>query len=81
MENELISNKVENKIIADLKGLIESKKQGKIMLSDYLDIKSTGACNDFASVYEASDKLHYFIKQQREKGIAIEVRENDISVG
>ncbi len=81
MENELISNEVESKIIADLKRLIDSKKQGKIMLGNYLDIKNVGACIDFASVYEASDGIRYFIEQQREKGIAIEVRENDILVG
>ncbi|MDR1678571.1 MAG: hypothetical protein LBR81_02225 [Prevotellaceae bacterium] len=81
MENELISNKMEDKIIANLQELIDSKKPGKIMLSTYLTAEKFGTCMDFAEVYEASDSLRFFIEEQRRKGVVITIQENSISVG
>ncbi len=79
MENELISNEIENKIIEDLKKLIDSKKSGKVMIGNYLKTDKD-SCIDFAAIYEASDDLRYFIEEQKKKGIAIEVEEDNISV-
>lgn len=80
MENELISQQTEEKLINDLKKIIESRKPGKIQLSDYINSGLDMACMDFAMLYESSSALQYFINDQRSKGINIQVEEDDISV-
>lgn len=78
MENELISNETEQKIIGDLKDVIK-KGSGRIDLETYLGgIK--GACMDFAVIYESSDEIQCFVNEQRQKGVNIQVNENNISV-
>ncbi len=79
MENELISNVLENKIIDDLKKIIDNKKARKINLSHYVK-NDMGACMDFAMLYEAFSDLRYFIDTQREKGVEIRVNEDSIEV-
>jgi len=80
MENELISQQTEDKIIKDLKQIIDSRKKGKIILSDYMDVEDDMACLDFAMLYEGSEALQYFINDQRFKGVQIEIEEDNISV-
>lgn len=80
MENELISQQTEEKIIKDLKQIIESKKTGKVMLSGYMNTDKAMACLDFAMLYESSEALQYFISEQRLKGVNIEIEEDNISV-
>ncbi|NDV45778.1 hypothetical protein D0T49_01765 [Paludibacter sp. 221] len=79
MENALISKATENKIISDLQKIIESGKKGKVMLADYVGANQ-GACMDFAVLYEASDDLRYFIKEQQVKGAKIDIQEDSILV-
>ena len=79
MENELISKQTENRMINDLKKIIESKNSGKIYLKDY--VNNPAACMDFAMLYESSDDLQYIIREQRAKGLKIEVQEDSIDVG
>lgn len=79
MENELISKEAEEKIAKDLENIIESKKPGKVLLSDYMN-NSKMACLDFAMLYESSSFLQYFVKEQRSKGVNIEILEDSIAV-
>lgn len=79
MENELISNEVENKMIDDLKKIIDKKQAGKIMLKHYVD-GNMGACMDFAMIYEASSDLQFFINEERRKGVKIEIGEDAIEI-
>lgn len=79
MENALISKQTEKKIINDLKDIIEKGGKGEILLTDYVD-NNIGACMDFAMLYEASDEVQYFIKQQKQQGIGIEIEEDAIRI-
>lgn len=79
MENELISEKTEKKIISDLNKIIDENKTGKIKLGSYIR-HDMGACMDFAMLYEASEELKAYIQQKRIEGIAIEVGEDYIEV-
>jgi serine/threonine-protein kinase RIO1 len=79
MEDELISQLMEKRIIKDLKYLIGTGEPGKIYLGDYI-MNNNDACMDFAMFYESSDDLQYFIEQERLKGVEIEVEEDNISV-
>lgn len=80
MENELISKETEEKIINDLKQLAESGKKGSIKLSDYINTKQQTSCLDFAMLYESSDVLQYLVQEQRQKGVRIDIDENEIFV-
>ena len=80
MENELISPQTEEKLIGDLKKLIETKKPGKIQLVDYMNSGIDMACMDFAMLYESSSALLYFIREQQQKGVHIQIEEDSISV-
>lgn len=79
MENEFISGETEQKMIADLKKIIDGKKQGAIQLGDYIDHKME-ACFDFATLYESAYDLRFFIDSERQKGAKIEVGEDSIRV-
>lgn len=80
MENELISPQTEENLIDDLEKLIESKKPGKILLIDYINSGRDMACMDFAMLYESSPALRYFIKEQQQKGVIIQIEEDSIFV-
>lgn len=78
MENELISKETEDRMIHDLGRIIDSKSKGKIYLRDYVD--NPDACMDFAMLYESSDELQYFIREQRIKGVRIEIGEDSMDI-
>lgn len=78
MENELISTQSEEKLLRDLEKIVESKKPGKILLSDY--INNGMACMDFAMLYESLDSLQYAVKEYTAKGVKINLEEESISV-
>jgi hypothetical protein len=79
MENELISQHTEKRIIADLKLIIEKGEPGKVFLKDYIKYEEN-SCMDFAMIYEASDDLRYFIEEERIKGVDIEIEQDNIAV-
>lgn len=80
MENELISPKVEQRILGDLRRLIDTKKAGELPLKNYIDPAKTGACTDFAMIYESSDALQALVREARQKGVEVEIGESEIVI-
>lgn len=74
------NQEISEKIMNDIRNVINYQGTGKVYIKDYIDMDESGACMDFAMLYEMSDELQRFINEERRKGKNIQINEDNITV-